>query len=159
MIAALKRLALLFPPITRLKEQRDAAMRMVVSLQSEVDALKRKTASVTAVPSIPTSLTAGGAWSTDGITDDTYRAQFIAIPDTMAEWTAENGGFEGKDILDFGCGEAATALSLALRYKPRRVLAVDISPKYEACCRKPRNRLAWIICRIIWTSRRSRLMG
>ncbi|TDG09063.1 class I SAM-dependent methyltransferase [Paraburkholderia guartelaensis] len=65
-------------------------------------------------------------WSIDGITDRTFRAKFLDVPDAMSAWLNEVGGFEGKDVLEFGCGEATAALGIALRYHPRRLVATEI---------------------------------
>ena len=58
-------------------------------------------------------------WSLDSITDETYRTKFVALPKIIAEWTAEYGGLAGKEILDFGCGEATAALGMTLQYGPQ----------------------------------------
>lgn len=73
------------------------------------------------------------AWSVDAITDDTYRTKFTYLPQIIGEWVAEHGGLSGKDILDFGCGEATTAIGVALRHPTSRVVGVDIVSDIERC--------------------------
>lgn len=68
-------------------------------------------------------------WSADRIKDPAYRAEFIGVPGVIADWMSDHGGLSGRDILDFGCGEGATTLGIALCYGPRRVVGVEILPK------------------------------
>jgi 2-polyprenyl-3-methyl-5-hydroxy-6-metoxy-1,4-benzoquinol methylase len=70
-------------------------------------------------------------WSEDRITDSIYQAKFINVPDVICDWTAEYGGVAGKDILDFGCGEATMAVGMALRHGARRVVGVEIQPEVD----------------------------
>ena len=62
----------------------------------------------------------------DRLTDPVYRQKFFAVTDVIAEWVSNHGGLAGRDILDFGCGEATMALGIALRYGARRVVGVEI---------------------------------
>ena len=64
-------------------------------------------------------------WSLENIKDPTYRTKFVNVPDIIADWVREHGGVAGRDLLDFGCGEATMALGMALRHSARRVVAVD----------------------------------
>jgi ubiquinone/menaquinone biosynthesis C-methylase UbiE len=34
--------------------------------------------------------------------------------------------FKGKDVLDVGCGEGKVAIEIAMRYFPRKMVALDI---------------------------------
>lgn len=70
-------------------------------------------------------------WSADKIDDATYHAKFIDVPRVISDWLSEHGGIAGKDILDFGCGEATMALGLALQYGPRRVVGVEIHDEID----------------------------
>jgi cyclopropane fatty-acyl-phospholipid synthase-like methyltransferase len=74
-----------------------------------------------------TGIASAGAanWSIEQINDDLYRAKFINVPDIVAEWVKDHGGLHGRDVLDFGCGEATVTLGIALRHKARRVVGVE----------------------------------
>ncbi len=72
-------------------------------------------------------------WSAETITDPTYRAKFIDVPNVIASWLEGHGGLEGRDILDFGCGEATMALGIALRFRPRRIVGVEIHKEIDNC--------------------------
>jgi 2-polyprenyl-3-methyl-5-hydroxy-6-metoxy-1,4-benzoquinol methylase len=65
-------------------------------------------------------------WSVDSIVDETYRSKFVDVPNIIAEWLGDHGGVAGKDVLDFGCGEATMALGMALRHGVRRVVGMDV---------------------------------
>jgi SAM-dependent methyltransferase len=71
------------------------------------------------------------SWSHDTIRDTTFRTKFIEVPDVIAAWVHEHGGLSGRDVLDFGCGEATTALGIALRYGARRVVGVEIHEEID----------------------------
>jgi cyclopropane fatty-acyl-phospholipid synthase-like methyltransferase len=68
-------------------------------------------------------------WSADAIEDPAYRNEFLDVPRNIANWTLEHGGLTNRDILDFGCGEGAATLGVALNYRPRRIVGIDILPK------------------------------
>ncbi len=72
-------------------------------------------------------------WSAESITDDVYRTKFLNVPDIIAEWTEPHGGLSGRDILDFGCGEATMAMGVALRHGAKRVVAVEIHDEIDNC--------------------------
>ena len=72
-------------------------------------------------------------WSAETIKDPTYRAKFVDVPNVISDWLGDHGGLEGRDILDFGCGEATMALGIALRFKARRVAAVEIHKEIDNC--------------------------
>src|SRR5207248_9362017 len=73
------------------------------------------------------------SWSLDRITDETYREKFTTVPRIIEDWMAEHGGLEGKDILEFGCGEGTTALAIALQHHRARVVGIYIMPDPERC--------------------------
>jgi len=73
------------------------------------------------------------SWSTSTISDSTYRSKFVDLPRIISEWSAEYFSLEDKNILDFGCGEATTALGMALQKAPRRVIGVEIQDEYLRC--------------------------
>jgi cyclopropane fatty-acyl-phospholipid synthase-like methyltransferase len=83
-------------------------------------------------------------WSIDSITDEVYRTKFVKLPDIIADFIAPFGGeIRGRDLLDFGCGEATTAMGLALRYDPARVVGVDMGPDLERCAPLAREQLGF----------------
>jgi cyclopropane fatty-acyl-phospholipid synthase-like methyltransferase len=73
------------------------------------------------------------SWSTKSISDPTYQSKFVDLVRIISEWTSDYFSIEGKDILDFGCGEATTALGMALQKKPRRIVGVEIQDEYLRC--------------------------
>ena len=79
--------------------------------------------------------TIGGpaGWSAERITDPGYRDKFGFVPAKLGEWLAAHGGLDGKEVLDFGCGEATTVLGLALRFPGSRVTGVEIGADIERC--------------------------
>jgi len=65
--------------------------------------------------------------------DGGFRARFVDVPATVADWLAPYAVLEGAEVLDFGCGEGIAALGLAMRFGPKRVVGVDIMPDPERC--------------------------
>jgi SAM-dependent methyltransferase len=80
-------------------------------------------------------------WSLDLCRNDQYRHKFTDVVRILAEWFEPYGGFEGKDILEFGCGEGTVALGLALQHRPRRVVGVEILDVYKKCLPFARDNL------------------
>jgi len=78
------------------------------------------------------------SWAVESITDSTYRAKFVFVPEKLGEWLGE---LDGKDILDFGCGDATTVLSLALRFPGARVTGAEIGRDLDACLPQAREQL------------------
>jgi len=72
-------------------------------------------------------------WNLSQISDEVYKTKFSSLPSIISDWTGEFGGLAGKDILDFGCGEATTALGIALQHNPKRVVGVEIQDEYQRC--------------------------
>jgi SAM-dependent methyltransferase len=77
-------------------------------------------------------------WSATGITDPTYRQKFFDVPKILADWC---GPLAGLNILDFGCGEATMAISLALHYPDSRVTGVDVMPDLDRCLPLARSQI------------------
>lgn len=69
----------------------------------------------------------------ENIRDPLYRTKFVNCPDIIEDWLSEQGGFAGKDVLEFGCGEGTMALGIALRKNARRVVGVEILDVYRQC--------------------------
>jgi SAM-dependent methyltransferase len=75
------------------------------------------------------------------VADPTFRVKFFDLPDLIAQWTAPHIKMEGARILDFGCGEATTALGFALRKGASRVVGVDIVSDPDLCAPYAREHL------------------
>jgi SAM-dependent methyltransferase len=67
------------------------------------------------------------------ITDPIYQTKFFDLPDIISDWAQPYLNLQNADILDFGCGEATTAMGFALRKRPRRVVGVDVVSDPELC--------------------------
>lgn len=65
--------------------------------------------------------------------DSCFQNKLSNVPNILADWMQSEGGLDGKDILDFGCGDGTTALGLSLLTEPRSIVGVDINVEYEAC--------------------------
>ncbi len=72
-------------------------------------------------------------WSLTHCRDDQYRREFVDVVRNLTNWFEPYGGFDGKDILDFGCGEGAAALGLALQHNVRRIVGIDPGKKIWRC--------------------------
>jgi SAM-dependent methyltransferase len=73
--------------------------------------------------------------------DPTFRVKFFELPDLIVQWAAPYIETDGARILDFGCGEATTALGFALRKGASRVVGVDIVSDLELCAPYARQHL------------------
>ena len=77
-------------------------------------------------------------WSAANVTDPTYPQKFLDVPKILADWC---GSLSGLSILDFGCGEATMAISLALHYPDSRVTGLDVMPDLERCLPLARSQI------------------
>lgn len=80
-------------------------------------------------------------WDEGSISDETFRTKLTNLPEIIASWVSEYGGIAGKDVLDFGCGQATTALGLALRHPTSRVIGIDIMSDPGQCVSLARDQL------------------
>lgn len=71
--------------------------------------------------------------SLSDITDPVYRTKFVTLPDIITSWVKPWMDVRDAQILDFGCGEATTALGFALGKGPRRVVGVDVVSDPDLC--------------------------
>jgi 2-polyprenyl-3-methyl-5-hydroxy-6-metoxy-1,4-benzoquinol methylase len=78
---------------------------------------------------------------TDSTTDEGFRGRFETVPQVVSDWVGRYRTLAGMDILDFGCGEGISALAMALKHKPRRVVGIDIMPDPDNCLPIARRRL------------------
>lgn len=76
-----------------------------------------------------------------GLDDPHFRARFIDVPTIVCDWFAPYAPVEGAELLDFGCGEGIAALGIALGFRPKRVVGVDIMPDPERCLTVARKHL------------------
>lgn len=65
-------------------------------------------------------------WQTNTIKDEWFCAHFHAAG-SVYDWLSPYIEIQYARLLDFGCGDGITALSLALRYTPKNVLGVDVT--------------------------------
>lgn len=71
-------------------------------------------------------------WNEARITDDWFRSHYCFAGGVVGDWLRDAGlKFETATILDFGCGDGITDLSLALNHKPARLLGVDLYEAYQ----------------------------
>ena len=80
-------------------------------------------------------------WSVERISDSVYHSKFVDCVRIISEWTADYFEIEGKDVLDFGCGEATTAIGMALQKQPRRMVGVEIQDEYLRCLPLARDQI------------------
>lgn len=75
------------------------------------------------------------------INDPVYRAKLVDLPDIIATWVLPYAQIAGAEVLDFGCGEATTALGTALRKGAARVVGIDIVADPDLCAPLARRHL------------------
>lgn len=73
--------------------------------------------------------------------DAEFASRYLGLVDIIKGWTDHLIRYEDADILDFGCGEAITALGFADRLHARSVSAVDIMPDVHRCASRARENL------------------
>jgi hypothetical protein len=57
---------------------------------------------------------------------EVYQQKFFFLPDMIRNWVSELCPLHGAEILDFGCGEANTALGITLRFHEQ--LGLEVPP-------------------------------
>lgn len=80
-------------------------------------------------------------WTTQNCEDKIYSHKFNDVVRIISEWFEAHGGVAGKDVLEFGCGEATVALGLALQKKPQRLVGVEILDVVFKCADYARKNL------------------
>lgn len=74
-------------------------------------------------------------WNESNIRDDWFRAHYCFAGKVVGDWLTEAGfDFSQAEILDFGCGDGITDLSLCLNHSPKQMIGVDL---YEAYTHLP----------------------
>lgn len=80
------------------------------------------------------------AWHDDAIKDAWFEAHFHHAANAVAEWAGEERIKNGR-LLDFGCGDGITMLSLVLRHQARQVLGVDVSRTHQGLAELARREI------------------
>ena len=65
--------------------------------------------------------------------DQEFAVRYNGLVDIIDSWVSPYHSLGDMDILDFGCGEAITALGFAQRHNVRSILGVDIGPDVYRC--------------------------
>lgn len=69
------------------------------------------------------------------IRDDWFRAHYCYAGKVLGDWLSDAGlDYSQATILDFGCGDGITDLSLCLNYSPKQMIGVDL---FEAASHLP----------------------
>jgi SAM-dependent methyltransferase len=79
--------------------------------------------------------------STDRIQDPVYRTKLVDLPNIISDWVSQYRTLDSCEILDFGCGEATSALGFALHPEIKRVVGIDIMPDPDLCAPLARQHL------------------
>lgn len=73
--------------------------------------------------------------------DEEFRVRYIDLPDIIESWLPQHFSWNSARVLDFGCGEAITALALSVRKQCDLVVGVDIMPDVWRCERRAADNL------------------
>lgn len=73
----------------------------------------------------------GQTWDKALISDAWFQGHFEYAAQTVIEWLGKELEAEDAELLDFGCGDGITALSVALNARPKRLLGVDIRQAFS----------------------------
>jgi len=74
--------------------------------------------------------------------DNHYEIRWKVLPEIINDWIIPYFPLNGKRILDFGCGDGATALGFAMNYNPSEVLGIEVqSEELENCIPRARSNL------------------
>lgn len=72
----------------------------------------------------------GDRWDSERISDEWFRAHFFYATDLVHEWLEAEVDVKKAKILNFGCGDGITDLSLVLRYGATSITGIDIRQEY-----------------------------
>lgn len=64
--------------------------------------------------------------SPEAFSDAVFREKFITVTQRIKDWVEPHLDLSQADVLDFGCGEATTALALALMHPQSRIHGIDV---------------------------------
>lgn len=80
-------------------------------------------------------------WDAEKITDEWFRAHFEYAADVVHQWVGGVLDVRTATLLNFGCGDGITDLSLVLRYGATAIHGVDIRREYAKLPRIAREQL------------------
>ena len=69
-------------------------------------------------------------WSSENISDQWFKDHFECAAPIIHEWLSAEMEMAGASLLDFGCGDGITDLAIALKYRPKNVIGVDITSTF-----------------------------
>ena len=69
-------------------------------------------------------------WSSENITDQWFKDHFEGAAPIIHEWLSAEMEMAGASLLDFGCGDGITDLAIALKYRPKNIIGVDITSTF-----------------------------
>ena len=81
------------------------------------------------------------AWDAQHLSDEWFRAHFDYAADVVNQWVGGAVDIRTARLLNFGCGDGITDLSLALRYGATAIHGVDIRKEYAKLPRIAREQL------------------
>lgn len=81
------------------------------------------------------------AWDEARISDEWFRAHFGYAADVVQQWLGTALDLPTARLLNFGCGDGITDLSLVLRHGATRIHGVDIRQEYRKLPRIAREQL------------------
>ena len=81
------------------------------------------------------------AWDAQHISDEWFRAHFDYAADVVNQWVGSAVDIRTARLLNFGCGDGITDLSLVLRYGATAIHGVDIRKEYAKLPRIAREQL------------------
>jgi len=62
----------------------------------------------------------------EAFSDPVFREKFVTVTQRIKDWVEAHLDLSQAAVLDFGCGEATTALALALTYPQSRIHGIDV---------------------------------
>lgn len=73
--------------------------------------------------------------------DDGFSKRYLELTDIIESWLPVDFRWENARVLDFGCGEALTALGFAVRKRCKSVVGVDIMPDVWRCLARAKDNI------------------
>ena|GEM_PF-2787055 len=69
-------------------------------------------------------------WGNENISDQWFKDHFEGAAPIIHEWLSAKMEMAGASLLDFGCGDGITDLAIALKYRPKNMIGVDITSTF-----------------------------